>query len=54
MKHESDLSYDYKQEASQLDKLLGYVVEHMRGSVAVHDRNMRYVYVVRNICRNMI
>jgi PAS domain S-box-containing protein/diguanylate cyclase (GGDEF)-like protein/putative nucleotidyltransferase with HDIG domain len=45
MKHESDLSYDYKQEASQLDKLLGYVVEHMRGSVAVHDRNMRYVYV---------
>lgn len=39
---------DYKQSAVKLThfhNLMRYVIEHNRSAIAVHDRNMRYVYV---------
>lgn len=33
------------QETANSRNLMRYVVEHMRGAVAVHDRDLRYIYV---------
>ncbi|NLW11200.1 MAG: PAS domain S-box protein, partial [Clostridiaceae bacterium] len=35
----------FEQKFNQVNDLLKYIVEHMRGSVAVHDRDLRYIYV---------
>jgi len=41
----SNSEESFEQKYNQLNDLLKYIVEHMRGSVAVHDRELRYVYV---------
>lgn len=43
---DSTVDHDsFERKYNQLNELLRYIVEHMRGSVAVHDRDLRYIYV---------